>query len=559
MADTETMTLNYEAMLTGLGGGLALFLYGMRKMTDALKAVAGNRMKMLLARLTRNRFTGLASGALITATVQSSSVTTVLLVGFITAGLMNFSQSLGVIIGANIGTTITAQIIAFKVTQYALLLIAAGFLTEILARSRTLMYYGIMMMGLGLIFFGMELMSDATAPLRSYQPFIDAMQQMTNPLWGVLIGSVFTALVQSSSATTGIIIVLATQGLISLEAGIALVLGANVGTCVTVVLSALGKPREAMQAAVAHVIFNLLGALLWVFFIPLLAGLARWMAFAAEGEPGDTPRQIANAHTIFNSANALIFIWLTTPLARLIERLVPSRPPEINVTQPQYLDQLYLEQPAMAIDQVRRELARLGSMSRKMTGISLETLVSGSAEDLKQLQHRDQEVDELHAHIISYLSKLALRDLIEGQPEQIHGLIAAANYIENIGDVIESGLVADGYKRLQRGVTVSTETRSLLEALHEQMCRSLDQALEALAEQDVEKAQAVKNSKAAFNASLEQLREHLNERLIADRPQRLDHFRIEVSVIDHFKRIHTLSRRIADVTLETAGLHDSSD
>ena len=268
-------TLDIGVLVTQLGGGLALFLFGMRQMTESLKTVAGTGMKNLLATLTANRFTAALAGTIITAVIQSSSVTTVLVVGFVSAGLLNLSQSIGVILGANVGTTITAQIIAFKVYKYGLLMIAAGFFTEILARREYLRQWGTALMGLGLIFFGMELMSIGTSPLREWPPFIDMMQSIENPLLSVAIGAAFTAIVQSSSATTGIVIVLASQGLISLETGIGLIFGSNIGTCITAFISAVGRPREAMQAAWAHVIFNITGVLLWVFFIPQFADLVR--------------------------------------------------------------------------------------------------------------------------------------------------------------------------------------------------------------------------------------------------------------------------------------------
>ncbi len=296
------------ALVTQLGGGLALFLFGMRLMTEALKTVAGTGMKNLLEKLTTNRFTGAVAGAIITAVVQSSSVTTVLVVGFVSAGLLNLSQSIGVILGANVGTTITAQIIAFQVYKYGLLMIAIGFFVEILARREYLRQWGVAVMGLGLIFFGMELMSIGTEPLRAWPPFIEAMQGIGNPLLSILIGAAFTAIVQSSSATTGIVIVLASQGLISLESGIGLVLGSNIGTCVTAFISAVGRPRAAMQAAWVHIIFNVAGVVLWILFIPQLAELSRALSPASVALPGDPAstadlaRQIANAHTIFNVA-----------------------------------------------------------------------------------------------------------------------------------------------------------------------------------------------------------------------------------------------------------------
>ncbi|HOG04168.1 MAG TPA: Na/Pi symporter, partial [Accumulibacter sp.] len=233
-------------MTVELLGGLAIFLFGMLQMEEGLKAVAGERMKGILAKLTVNRFMGVGTGALVTAVIQSSSVTTVLVVGFISAGLMTLSQSVGVIMGANIGTTITAQIVAFKITKAALGMIAVGFAMLFIARSDRTKHYGEMLMGLGMVFFGMHVMSEAMEPLRSYQPFLDLMKSMDNPLVGVLIATAFTALIQSSSASTGIVIVMAGQGFISLQAGIALAFGANIGTCATALLAVIGKPREAV-------------------------------------------------------------------------------------------------------------------------------------------------------------------------------------------------------------------------------------------------------------------------------------------------------------------------
>ena len=241
-------TLNVSMLLMGLFGGLALFLYGMEQMSESLKAVAGERMKSILSRLTSNRLMGAITGAFVTAIIQSSSVTTVLVVGFITAGLMSLSQSIGIIMGANIGTTITAQIIAFKITKFALLMVAVGFGMLFFGKRERIRQYGTGLMGLGLVFFGMAVMGDAMKPLRSYQPFLDWMIHMETPVVGILVGALFTALIQSSSATTGIVIVMATQGLISLTAGIAVIFGANIGTCVTALLASIGRPREALRA-----------------------------------------------------------------------------------------------------------------------------------------------------------------------------------------------------------------------------------------------------------------------------------------------------------------------
>jgi len=247
--------LNWLKMAMELFGGLALFLFGMEQMSDALKAAAGDQMKTLLSKLTKNRFSAAISGAFVTSVIQSSSVTTVLVVGFVSAGLMTMSQSIGVIMGANVGTTITAQIVAFKVEKAALLMIAIGFGMIFLSKKENVRQYGNMLMGLGLIFFGMGVTSEGMSPLRSYEPFINLMASMENPFFGILVAAVFTALVQSSSATTGIVIVMASQGFVTLPAGIALAFGANVGTCITAILASLGKPTEAKRASMVHVLF----------------------------------------------------------------------------------------------------------------------------------------------------------------------------------------------------------------------------------------------------------------------------------------------------------------
>ena len=368
-----TDTPQISSILIELIGGLALFLFGLDQMSEALKLIAGDGMRKVLAKLTTNRFTGAFAGAFVTTVVQSSSVTTVLVVGFISAGLMSLTQSIGIIMGANIGTTVTAQLIALKITQYSLILVAIGFFTLFCSKNEKARHYGHMIMGLGLIFFGMQLMSDGTGPLRSYQPFMEMMQHMDNPFWAILLSAAFTALVQSSSATTGLVITMAAQGFISLEAGIALIFGANIGTCITAALASLGKPRDAVRAAIVHVLFNVSGVAIWFAFIPQLAAFITWLSPASPDLTSsarlaaETPRQIANAHTVFNVANTCLLIWFTSPLAWFVKWIVPDCVVvKKEVAQPKYLDPILLQTPALAIDMVRMELGRLGAASLHM-------------------------------------------------------------------------------------------------------------------------------------------------------------------------------------------------
>ena len=550
-------SLEIGTIIVGLFGGLALFLFGMDMMTDALKIVAGGRMKSLLAKLTTNRFTGAVAGAAVTAIVQSSSVTTVLVIGFISAGLMTLSQSIGVIMGANIGTTITAQIIAFDVTQYALILIGVGFVMLFVFKQEKVRQYGSMIMGLGLIFFGMELMSEATRPLRTYEPFINLMQQMENPFLGILIGALFTGIVQSSSATTGIIIVLAAQGLITLEAGIALAFGANVGTSVTAILAAIGKPRPAVQAAAVHVLFNVVGVVFWFAFIGELASLVRTISPTASELDGvsrlaaETPRQIANAHTIFNVLNTLVLIGFATPIATLVQYIVPERPvTDFERVKPVYLDDILVETPELALDRVRLELGWLGTHMLQMVRKALPTVVQGTEQDLADLAAMDDEVDTLYRGIVGYLGRLSRGSLLKTQSEQAHDYMAIANYIESIGDMIETNLVEAGSQRLGLGLQISNTTQTYLQSLHDEVFWAVERALLALQASDKQMAEQVMGAKLEINHLANRAENHIAQRLSADEPHRFDAFRIESEIVEYLKRVYYFAKRIAKVIAE---------
>lgn len=544
--------LQFGEIAIGLAGGLALFLFGMRQMTEALKTVAGERMKTLLGQLTANRFTGALAGALVTAVIQSSSVTTVLVVGFVSAGLMGLSQSIGVIIGANIGTTITAQIVAFKVTQYALLFIGVGFFVELGSKKEKTRQCGLMIMGLGLIFFGMSLMSQATSPLRTHQEFIDWMQHMQNPGLAIAASAAFTALVQSSSATTGLIIVLAGSGFISLEAGIALVMGANVGTCITAMLSAIGKPREAARTAIAHVVFNVLGVLIFVWLIPRIAEAAVLLSPAfteldgTERLAAETPRQIANAHTLFNIGNALVFIWFTNPIARLATWLVPDKPesPAPDAA-PRYLDDYYLETPAMALDRARLEQAHMADLVLAMLDSAMPAIYEASPEKLARLSESDETVDALHIAIIRYLGILSQEQLVSPHTEALSDGIAVTNYLENIGDIIETDLVSNGEALLHKDLSISESTRQILNPLQSKVRWAFSEIASTIANNDAARLHAVIHAKKEVKLLAAEADVHLSKRLATAPATQIDVFRVETEIVENLKRIYYLTRRIA--------------
>jgi len=546
--------IGWGQLAMGLLGGLALFLYGMERMGDALKVVAGDRMKGILARLSDNRFIGMLTGAGVTAIIQSSSVTTVMLVGFVSADLMSLAQSIGVILGANIGTTITAQIVAFKVTKAALLLIAVGFAMLFLSKRQKVQQYGYMVMGLGLIFFGMSVMSDAMKPLRDFPPFIELMAGMSNPALGILVAAAFTGLIQSSSAAMGVVIVLAMQGLITLEAGLALALGANVGTCVTAGLAAIGKPREAVRVAVAHILFNIMGVLILLPFIPWFAEFVREISPAGDSTltgqallADIVPRQVANAHSLFNVGVAILFLPFTTLFARLVMKMVPDRPlaEEEAIIEARFLDDILLQTPALALNAVRHEMKRVGKRVQSMVDDVLPAMLHADREQLKELSGRDEEVDVLYARIVKYLGDISRQSLTDKTAQELAGLMSAANNLESIGDVVETDLVSIGLRRINDGVEVSAETEKRLQVLHNVVTDAMARALRAVTEDDRRAALSVIELKADISRLIEEVERHQSRRLVADEPGRVEAYSLEMDMIDKLRRIYYHAKRMA--------------
>jgi len=556
--DTNTKEINWLFLCIGLFGGLALFLYGMEKMSDALKNVAGEKMKDILALLSNNRIMGLITGAAVTAVIQSSSVTTVMLVGFVSANLMSLSQTIGVILGADIGTTITAQIVAFKVTKYALLPIAIGFAMLFISKKENIQQYGYMIMGLGMIFFGMAVMSDAMHPLRTYQPFINLMSKMSNPIFGLLLAAVFTALVQSSSAAMGVVIVLAMQGLISLEAGIALALGANIGTCVTAGLASIGKPREAVRVAASHVAFKILGVLI---MLPLIGPFANLIVHIspspAEGLTGIEalssvlPRQVANAHTLFNVGIAIFFLPFVSQFARFIFWLIPDKPlEEDEEIQPKYLNDMLFHTPSLALDAARHEIKRMGKRVDLMNSAMMPAVLEGNKESLYAVRDMYQEVDILHGHLVTYLARISQLQLNEQQTKKLTNLMAAVNDLDHVGDLMEVNMVELGLRRIQKGFKISQPTQKVLNTLHVVVSDALKAALRAVVEEEKEYAIRVITMKEDLTKLIGQAERHQTSRLVSEDSGKFEAYSVEVDIIEKLKRIYYHSKRIAKSVIE---------
>ena len=507
--------LDVWTMAMGLLGGLALFLFGMEQMAGALKALAGDRLKDVLARLTTNRYMGALTGAVVTAVIQSSSVTTVLTVGFITAGILSVSQAVGIIFGANIGTTMTAQIVAFKVEKFAMLLIAGGFGTLFLAPKDRTRQYGAMVMGLGLVFFGMSLMSDAMRPLRTYQPFLDLMAHLSNPVLGILVGALFTGLIQSSSASTGVVIAMASQGLIALDAGIALLFGANIGTCVTAVLASLGKPRNAVRASLVHILFNVFGVCLWVWFIDQLGAIVTWLSPVAGGLSGaeklaaETPRQLANAHTVFNVVNTAIFLPLGAQFTRLVEFLVPEHHAEREVTTaaaPEWtavhLDSALLAFPSVALEQARGELLRVGGLLRGMVADVMPAFAANDAGRADAIAERAAPVQEMDRQIDAFLLQVQRHNLSAEQTAFASQLMDVSTSLAHLEALLRKDLVPLLRRKAENQVAHGGPAGAAIEAYFHAVLESMDGALAAFDAGDFQRARTVVRAKPGLEDQL---------------------------------------------------------
>lgn len=542
-------------MAMGLVGGLALFLYGMGMMSTALKTMAGSRLKQVMGRLAGNRLSAVATGCVATAVVQSSSITTVIAIGFVSAGIISLSQALGIAMGAAIGTTVTAQIVAFKVTHYALLLIGGGFFASMWRSRPTVARLGTMVMGLGVIFYGLGVMSEHMAPLRSYDPFVQLMASMNNPLLGILLAAAFTALVQSSSATLGVIIALASQGLIPLEAGLALVYGANVGTTITALLATIGQPKSALQSALSYLTFKVIMVAIWLPLIGPLESLTRAISPVAEGLEGaavlayEVPRQIANAHTLINLLTVAMVLPFTGAIAWLVLRITgPEAPPLAHSDDDAApvaveLHAVLLNQPSLAVEATRREVIRLGARVAQTLDDALDVLLSGREEQLQRIHSQDDRIDRHHEAIVAYVEKLLQVEMAATESRETAQLLEAADFLESIGDVVDKDMVPLGQRRLHDGLTVSPQTAVHLRDLKQAVVNELRRGLDAVASRDQDLAQLVVASKPQIRHLEAVLLDHQLRRLQAPEPQRVAVYTIERDLAEALRRIYSLTRR----------------
>ena len=460
-------TLEIINLLAKVFGGLALFLLGMKFMGDGLTKAAGERMKGLLAVCTGNRFSAVAAGTVVTAVIQSSSATTVMTIGFVNAGLMTLTQAIGVIFGANIGTTITAQIVAFKISAIALPAVAVGFAMSFIP-WRKLHGWSDVVLGFGLLFFGMELMGGDLKILAETEGFkalfstfdcspVDGVVPFGVFVGAILLGMVLTAIIQSSSATTGIIIALCMSNSLALETAIALTLGSNIGTTITAQLASITANRLAKQSALAHTLFNCIGVLLAMvaFYVPvnnsnLFIACVEWLSPGAE-----TARMVANAHTIFNISTAVLLLGFVKPLAWICEKAIPVS----GKIEYQYLEPRLLDTPSLALDQVVFALRKMVIKANKLAKLCVNDIfipINVSDALMTKMARRESKVDSYQKEIMTYLTEIMNRDMAAVDSVRVPPLIHCVNDAERVGDNAEN--IADLAKKMKEaGKTFSPE------------------------------------------------------------------------------------------------------
>lgn len=420
----------------GIMGGLGLFLYGMNLMGDGLQKSAGSKLKRIIELLTSNVIMGVLVGMVVTMVIQSSSATTVMVVGFVNAGIMSLTQAIGVIMGANIGTTITAQLVSLDVDFLAPVALGIGIVIYMFSNKPKHKNIAEILIGFGILFTGMDFMKEAVKPLAGYQGFTDMLLSFGHhPILGVLMGFAITAIVQSSSASMGMLIALASQGLIPITAALPILYGENIGTCVTSLISSIGASRNARRAAIMHLTFNVLGSMIFMFILskPIVA-------IVTAIDPTDAARQIANAHTLFNILNVIVLLPFNKLIVKLALKLVPETKGEQDDDDKvvKYIDDRMIETPSIALANIIKETLRMGEKSKESLNAAMDGVVDKSKEKIELSFKREKLINELQKSILNYLLKLSKASLNEDSRETVDALFNTVNDIERIGDHAEN-------------------------------------------------------------------------------------------------------------------------
>lgn len=525
-----------------LFGGLGLFLFGMIYMGDGLQKSAGSKMKDILAALTKNKLMGILVGALVTGVIQSSSATTVMVVGFVNAGLMNLHQAVGIIMGANIGTTITAFLVSLNITKIATFLVGVGVAVFIAAKKRKVKSIAEVIIGFGILFIGMDLMKAAMEPLKSNPVFSSMMTNFNNPYFGILIGFILTVILQSSSATTGLLIAVAATGVISFDQAYPVVFGQNIGTCVTALLSSIGANKTAKRAAVIHLLFNLIGTLLFMIF---LRNPVQWIVYKIA--PVDVPKQIAAGHIFFNILNVIVMFPFSELLVKASEYIIRKDDSESeHVTK--YIDERLLVTHSIALTQTSKEVLHLGNLAYQQFEAAKIALFENKEESAYKVFEIESKINEINKATLEYLVKLDKVALTHYEKDKLVVLMNSINDIERVGDHIDNIGELVLYK-IENKATFSEEASQEIIEMFDITMEAFKHSLNSLASLEYEQCKLVMNHEEEIDKMYKTLRKNHIERLnnfICDPNSGI----VFLDVISNLERIGDHSLNIAESILE---------
>ena len=496
-------------MILGLLGGLALFLYGMNMMSTNLEAVAGNRMKKLIDRLTTNRFLGVFVGFLITAVIQSSSATTVMVVGFVNAKLMELKQAVWVIMGANIGTTVTGLLIALDIGAIAPIIAFIGVIMVVFFKNRIVKNIGSIIAGLGILFLGMEMMGSAMEPLREYDAFVNLMTQFSNPLLGILAGAVFTAIIQSSSASVGILQALANSGAIGLDSAVYVLFGQNIGTCITAVLAAIGANRNAKRTTVVHLMFNVIGTIVFTV-ICLVTPFTDFMVSLFRSNPS---AQIAVTHTTFNVTTTILLLPFGTLMARFATFILPDKKSGKKNAVDHWFEEItqsrhVLGSTAVAMESISADIDEMFSLARRNVEASFDELLTLDISDKEHIERREDKIDHLNYVISQKITKVNAVEQNFGEAETLSAYFRIIGNIERIGD---HAMNFAGYAALAatKEFVFSDQSRGEIAAMKESCLAAMDKLIEAESAWNVSVLEEIENYELANDGEVRAARERL--------------------------------------------------
>lgn len=466
-------------------GGLGLFLYGMNIMGTGLEKAAGEKLKRLIELLTNNRLMGVIVGAVVTAIIQSSSATTVMVVGFVNAGIMTLSQAVGVIMGANLGTTITAQLIAFKLTDIAPLAVALGVAIYLVTSKKRLKSIAEILIGFGILFIGMDMMSGGLKPLADNPVFANILSSLRDPVLGILVGLGLTTILQSSSASIGLLQALASQGLVDMQIAFPILFGDNIGTTTTALISSIGTNRTARRAAVVHFMFNLIGTIIFMF------GLRYPIeALVTKISPGDIQRQIANAHTMFNLINVIILFPFAQLLVKTAMKIIPGEEKELEEVGLKFLDSRILETPSIAIGQTVKEVNRMAQIAENNLVLACKAFINKDENLVQEVLNQEDTINKIETGIVEYLVQLSKEPLTDEQHTQISVLINVINDIERVGDHSEN-IAELAREIIERNLPFTDIAIEELEIITNKTIEVFKKASESFKESDFDKARNV--------------------------------------------------------------------